>query len=137
MSKSTLISGIVNTVVWFILGYLFYGVMDVTGGYMTEAGKAVGKEMPDFFHMILGFLLMGLAFSMIYGKWARGVHNVPHGMRYGLLFALFIIGMNILWFSTSTMMSFTGILVECVLAIILYGIAGVLTSMVYAKFGDE
>jgi hypothetical protein len=137
MSKSTLISAVVNAVAWLFLCYLFYGVLELTNGYMTEGGMAVSKEMPDMLHMIIGFLIMGLAFAMIYGKWARGIHSASHGMRFGLLVALFLVGMNFVWFSTSTMMTFTGVLVECVLGVIMYGVAGVLTSLVFGRLGDQ
>jgi hypothetical protein len=35
------------------------------------------------------------------------------------------------------MMTFTGVLVECVLGVIMYGVAGVLTSLVFGRLGDQ
>lgn len=135
-SKSTIISTIVTTIWGFMGGYLLWGIL--AAPYLkAHAGTAVGvsKEMPDFPFLLIGCLISGLIFSLIYSKWARGNHSVSQGAQLGLLIGAFIgFGSGIISFATMNILDFSGTLLNGAIYMIHFMIMGILASFVYKKF---
>jgi hypothetical protein len=137
-SKTNLISTLVTTLWGFFGGYLLWGL--IGDPLMEDHALSAGlmKDPPDFIHLILGCLIVGLIFSAIYSKWARGAHNPSHGMQFGILIGLYSgLGSGLIDFSTANIMDLTGTFINAVIYVVHFAIMGVLASMVYKKFSPS
>ncbi len=94
------IATVVTAALIFLLDFLFYSViMDNPGG-----GECCMKEMPDMVWMILGDLLVALAFVVIYDKTAGGGSKMNRGINHGIWIAVFAsLGMGLVWYSVMEM----------------------------------
>jgi hypothetical protein len=140
MKKSTLIAGLGGAILLYLLNFLLYGMSGMMDGYATEAGAAIGRSDADMMHihLALGHVIIGLALAHIYSKWARGTHNFMHGFQLGAWVGVaFGLGMNLIWYATADFSSLTGHLIDSVWAIISYGIACGVISILTDKFEEE
>lgn len=137
MKSHVLIGGLILGAIMFILGGLFYGMSGIMDGFTTPEGMAAYKtdgEM-SFPLLIAGELVIGLALSMVYSKWARGTHNFGHGFQFGATVGVAMgLGLGLIWMATSKMMEPTGYIVDAIYSIVALGLASGLMSMFYAKF---
>lgn len=134
LTKTNLISTIV-TAIWAMLGgYLLWGIL--ADPYLADHVLTEGlmREEPDFFHLSLGCLFMGLAFSVLYGKWANGIYTIASGVVFGLWIAVLSgLGEGLIDYSTSNFLDISGTLLNFGITLIFYVIMGILASVVYAK----
>jgi hypothetical protein len=91
MDKRFLISGIVASVLFFILGFVVHGVL-MTEDYMRIKSMFRSEEeaMGNMPLMILAHIIMGFAFAWIY---SRGVSEAPwwmQGLRFGIAATLLV-----------------------------------------------
>ena len=138
-TKSNLLATLATGIYFFIVGYLIWGVLTVDF-FTAHAGSATGvmKEAPDMVFIALGCLLQALFLSTVYGKWARGVHNVKQGLDFGAFIGGFIgLGMGLLWYGTSNLSDLTGVFAEAVLDIIFMAVGGIIMALVYKATSSE
>jgi hypothetical protein len=135
MKTSTLVSGIVGGIVLWVLGFLFYGMANATAGYATPEGIAASRgDDIDMLWLTLGHIVFGIGASMLYGKWARGTHNLRHGLEFGLILGIVTgIGLNMIWFSTANFMAGMGHVVDGLFSVVASGIMGACIAFVYGK----
>lgn len=132
MKTSTLVSGIVGGIVLWILGFLFYGLMDGTGSYTTAEGAAVmrGEDM-SMLWLVIGHLIVGIAAAMLFHKWTRGTYSWRMGMEFGLTLGLVLaVGMSAIWFAVSNSMSGMGHVVDGIFNLVAYAIMGITIALV-------
>jgi len=137
MKKSTLLAGVAGFVVFYLLNWGFYGMLRINDGNMSEAmaGMMRGDAEMLHLHLALGQLIMTLVIAHIYGKWARGTHNFMHGLELGAWLGVgFGIGLNLIWYGTSTMMNMTGALIDGVWQVIALGITTGVIALVTGKY---
>ncbi len=137
MKKSTLLAGIAGFVVFYLLNWVFYGMLKINDGNMTEGGAAIMRGDADLLHihLALGQLIMALVIAHIYGKWARGTHNFMHGLELGAWLGVgFGIGLNLIWYGTSTWLNLTGALIDGVWQVVALGIATGVMAIVTGKY---
>lgn len=130
-SKSNLLATLAGTVTMFLLGYLIWGIatVDLMEGYTLNS---LMKDPPDFLFILLGNLFCAFAISTIYGKWARGHHSAKEGAELGVLFGIFVgFGIWFIQYATMEWMELTGYLINGVLEIIFYTVAGIVIALVY------
>lgn len=140
MKKSTLIAGLVGSVVYYLLNFLFYGALSVLEGYHSAGAEAVmrGDDSMLHIHLALGHLVTGFAVAHIYSKWARGTHSFFHGAQFGAMLGVaFGLGLNLVWYATSDMMNFTGHLIDSVYQIVALGITVGVISILTGKFEGD
>jgi uncharacterized membrane protein len=81
-----ILSGIAGGVVFFLLGYVFYGML-LSDFFMTHAGPAKGVNRATdhmlFLYIILGNLLFGFLLAYIFGK--ASVSTVSNGLVTGAI----------------------------------------------------
>jgi hypothetical protein len=135
MKKSILISGLVGAVVFYLLNMLFYAFSGVMDAYATDGGAAISRgENPLHIHLILGHLVMGIFLAQIYSKWTRGTHSFSQGAQLGaLLGVVFGVGLNLIWFATSSFMTSTGHIIDAAWQIIALGITCGVIAIVMNK----
>lgn len=86
MNKSLIYSTITGTIVYFLLGWLFYGIL------FTDLYPA--NEEHSMLFVFFGCLFYVLVFSRIYTRWAA-ISTFKSGAKAGLILGLiFAISMN-------------------------------------------
>ena len=138
MNKTTIFAGVAAGVVWYILGFLFYGMSGVMDGYMTDAGAAVMLPDDSINHVMLtlGHLVLGIIFAAIYSKWARGTHTFKHGAELGVMIALFFVGIALINIGVKNEMSTMGYVVDSIFGIVSMAIGGGVCALVFGKMDD-
>ncbi|MFM2369824.1 MAG: hypothetical protein RL619_2137 [Bacteroidota bacterium] len=79
--KNFLVSGIVGGIIYFLYGWLFYGIL------FKEAFPSNGNE--NYLMIFLGCLTFGLFTAYIFIKWA-GISNWITGFGAGAILGLFM-----------------------------------------------
>ncbi|MFV7236692.1 hypothetical protein [Flavobacterium sp. ZB4R12] len=79
--KNFLVSGIVGGIIYFLLGWLFYGIL------FKDAFPSNGNE--NYVMIFLGCLTFGLFTAYIFTKWA-GISNWITGFGAGAILGLFM-----------------------------------------------
>ena len=91
-TKSFLLSGIVGAIVYFLLGWLFYGVL------FTELHA--NNPEPCMWMIALGCLFMALLIALIYNRWAN-ISTFSTGLKAGFIIGLlYSLSMCFFWFSS-------------------------------------
>ena len=79
MNKSIIYSTITGTIVYFLLGWLFYGIL-FTDLYPPQEGQSM-------LFIVLGALFYVLIFSIVYARWAS-ISTFKSGAMAGLILGL-------------------------------------------------
>ena len=130
-SKSNVLATLAGAVTLFLLGFLIWGVatVDLFEEYVLSD---VMKDPPDFVFILLGNLFAAFAMSTLYGKWARGHHSAKEGVAFGIWIGVFVgLGIWFVQYATTTFMNLTGYLIDAVLEIVYYALAGMVIALVY------
>jgi hypothetical protein len=92
MDKKFWISGIVASLLFFLIGFLVHGVL-LTEDYMRLKAlmRPEAEAMANMPYMILAHVLMGFAFAWIYARGISGAPWVAQGLRFGVAVALLVI----------------------------------------------
>jgi hypothetical protein len=133
MARKILLSGIAGGVVFFLLGWVFYGVL--FAGFMADnAGSATGvaKEMAemDMWALMLGNLFLGFLLAIIFGNWA-GIKTVASGAKAGIILGLLMAaGFDFIWYGVSNLMNLTAVIVDILIFAIMAGISGIVVAVI-------
>ena len=131
-SKSNVLATVATTVVMFFFGYVLWGILAEKLIAEAHVLTNVMKEAPDFLFIAIGNLISAFALSSLYSKWARGHHSVKEGAEFGAWIGLFIgLGHGLIWYATSTLMDLTGHLLDFLLYLAFFVVAGIVISTVY------
>ena len=133
-SKSNLISTLVTAVWGYLGGWVLWGML--MDPILQEHNSATGmmKEMPDMFHLIIGCIIAGFAFSTIYGKWGSGNYSAMSGLTYGVWVGILLgFGEGLVNMAVMNMLDFTGTLLNGVTYVVFYAVMGLLAGLVYQK----
>lgn len=133
VNKNCILATLATFVTMFVLGYVIYEPL--LGGFFADnAGTATGviKETPVFWQIIVG-QLAGAALLVCALSW-RGAGNAAEGFKggalVGLLLSLYFGFINLGTMNTSTM---SAVLVDAVVSVVLWGVAGVVATMVLKR----
>jgi hypothetical protein len=128
------LSTVAGGVTLFVLGGIFYGwlLMDF---FMANAGTAIGamKEIPDWFHLVLGELMFAVLLTTVLGKWAR-VSGAGQGFTVGATFGLLLsVAMGLTFIGTMNITTPAAAAVDVVVSTIRTGVAGAVIGAVIAR----
>ncbi|MDX1470041.1 MAG: hypothetical protein R3213_00970 [Flavobacteriaceae bacterium] len=134
LTKTNLVSTLV-TGLWALFGgYLLWGILGETLLAGHELTLGLMRENPDFIHLSIGCLLAGLAFSVLYGKWANGIYTNASGIIFGAWVAVLIgLGEGLITYSTAELLDLSGTLINFGIYFVFYIIMGMLASLIYRK----
>src|SRR5688572_8757718 len=92
MNKKFLISGVVASLLFFLLGFLVHGVL-LTQDYMRLKAlfRPEDEAMGNMPYMILAHILMGFAFAWIYSQGVSGASWIAQGVRFGTAVMLLMV----------------------------------------------
>lgn len=134
-TKNNIISTIVTALWAFFGGYFLWGILgeSLMGG---QEGSATGvmKEVPDFFHLAIGCLILALAFSTIYKRWGASGYSASNGVQFGALVGLLQgFGSGIIDFATSNIVTFQGAIINGAIYFVFFIVMGLLAGLIYSK----
>lgn len=124
MNAKVLVGGIIGGLAFFLLGYLFYGLLMVdTLAKCTSCQRPM--EEINFVLLGLGNLFIGWTIAYIYSRMA-GVASFSGGMTAGALIGfLLALGFNLIDYATSTTVgSMTCMIYLVVIHVVMWGIVG-------------
>lgn len=121
-SNKFLIGGIVGGIVFFVLGYLFYGLLLKT--FFANNGMTVNMDKMVWWAMIVSNLLVGFLIAYILGK--ANVSSMGGGAGVGFVVGLLMsLSFDLMMYATAqTMMGMKGIAADTVVSAIIFAITG-------------
>ena|SRR5690242_1438095 len=131
-TKKFFLGGIAGGVAFFLLGYLFYGML-FSDFFSKNAGSATGvsRQMDQFvwWALILGNLLFGFILSYVAGK--AKIRTLGSGLIAGaILGILFAASFDFTSYGTSNLMTIKGVWADIVILGVMAAIAGAVVGLV-------
>ena len=131
-TKNFLIGGIVGGVLFFLLGWLFYGNL-FAGYFKDHPGTAtnVDRAMDQFqwWALILGNLLFGFLLAYIFSK--SGVTSLASGLVTGLVVGfLFSCSMDLVMYGTSNIMSKHTLAADIGITTVMWAVTGAVVGAI-------
>ncbi|MDE3184581.1 MAG: hypothetical protein KGM16_14275 [Bacteroidota bacterium] len=126
-----LAGGIIDAVIYFLLGYLFYGVL--LNSFFARNGMATDMSKFTWWAMILSTVASG--FLIAYVLSVAGATTMGKGFAIGFVVGLLMelsidLGM---YGMGQSMMDSSAIAVDAVITAVISGLAGLATGMVYGS----
>lgn len=122
--KKLLIGGFAGGITFFLLGWLFYGILLMD--FMTANSGASGnvsRPEPDFMYLLIGNLAIGFLIAYIFIK--AGVNSLTAGILTGAVIGLLMaVGYDCMIYATTTTMSKTGMAADVAASTVMMAIAG-------------
>jgi len=136
-SKTNLISTIIVALWAFLGGFLIWAVI-IDPFLVDHLGTATGvmKDQDDIImlYVALGSLIVGLAMSTLYSKWANGSHSMGQGANFGSCVGIIVgFGDRLVEYGVANVLDLTGTLVNGIAYVVFFSVMGILASIVYAK----
>ena len=122
--KKLLMGGIAGGVLFFLLGWLIYGMllMNFMNTHPGTAGN-IARAEPDFLYLIIGNLAMGFLMAYIFIK--AGINSLSRGLiTGGVIGLLMAVGYDCLMYATTTAVSKTGMAADVAASVVMSAIVG-------------
>ena len=123
-AKNLIISSVVGSLVYFMLGYLFYSVL-FTNIYPPS-------ENENLLFIYLGCLTFCILLAYIFLQWAGITDTMSGGKAGGIVGTLYGAGMNFFMYS-SQMPNYTNMITDVVINGIMGAIAGAVIAFVIGR----
>lgn len=138
-TKKFLIGGISGGIVYFLLGYLFYGNL-LSDFFMKNAGSAtgVGRAMDQFvwWSLALGNILGGCLLAYVFIK--SNISSAGSGLVTGAVVGLLVASSyDFISYATSNLMKTTGVLGDIGTFTVMSAIAGAVVGWVCGLIGKS
>jgi hypothetical protein len=128
-NSKIIIGGIVAGITFFILGFIFYGLL-LKNFLASQSMPGAYKEIPSFPMLILGQLLYGFVFALVIGTWGKA-SSAGDGAKKGFALALLMgAAYDITYYATSNIMTLQGMLVDIAVVVVMGVIAGAVVGAV-------
>ena len=126
MNTKVLVGGVIGGVVFFLLGWVIYGMLlgDTMNSYMNPACTKAEADM-NLGVLALGNLFWGLAFSYILSNWSGTMSIQTGAIASAIIGVLIAAAYDLMIYSTSTVMtSMTGVFIDLIITAVMCGIVG-------------
>ncbi len=133
-AKKVIMASLAGAVTLFLLGYIFYGVL-LMDFFNNAAGSyaSVYRQEPILWSIFLGELSMAVLLTIVFGRWAS-IKTFMGGLQGGAIIGLLVgLGMNLIFYGTTTLGTMTSTLVDPIISVIRLGIAGGVVGWVLGK----
>jgi VanZ family protein len=137
MNNRVILAGIAGGITNFLLGYIFY--VALFGEYFrTHAGTAtgVGREMPEWLPLILGNIVLGFLFAMIYNWWASISTFRTGAIRGAWIGFLMTLGIDLISLGTTNVSTTSSVLVDSLIGAVIGAIVGGVVGYVLGHKGE-
>lgn len=122
-TKNFLLASLAGGIVFFVSGFLFYGVL-LSDFMMMGSAEGVMKETPDFVPLILSQLIFGAFLTMVLRRWP-GAATLAQGAKTGASLGVMLgLGFSLVQYATMNVMNVALIPVEAVVGAIRGALAG-------------
>ncbi|NCG03824.1 MAG: DUF1761 family protein [Bacteroidetes bacterium] len=124
MNKSIIYSTITGTIVYFLLGWLFYGILFTD---LYPSNQEYSMQL-----VLLGSLFYVLVFSLIYARWAS-ISTFKSGAKVGLVLGIvYAISMNS-YYAASNGLNIEHFLTDVLIATVSTAIMGGVVALTIGK----
>ena len=127
--KKLFIGGIVGGILYFLLGWLIYGMLliDFMKGHSGIASNVDKAEM-DYLYLGIGNLAMGFLLAYIFVK--SNVNSMANGLiTGGIIGALVCIGVDCVMYGTTNVLSKTAMAADVAAMTVMSAIVGAVMGM--------
>jgi hypothetical protein len=133
------IATVVGAVFLLLLDMVWYTMVMKDSMNMPNARvDAAGEPAPDMMWMIISYVIFALAFVSIFSKWNGGGSKVNSGLNFGLWTGVMVgLGLNLMWFSLTTMMTLSQVLTDGVYTIVKYILLGIVVAYIAGAGGGD
>ena len=122
-TKNFLLASLAGGIVFFVSGFLFYGVL-LSDFMVAGSADGVMKETPDFVPLILSQLIFGAFLTMVLRRWP-GAATLAQGAKAGASLGVLLgLGFSLVQYATMNVMTAALIPVEAVVGAIRGALAG-------------
>ena len=122
-TKNFLLASLAGGIVFFVSGFLFYGVL-LSDFMVAGSAEGVMKETPDFVPLILSQLIFGAFLTMVLRRWP-GAGTLAQGAKAGASLGVLLgLGFSLVQYATMNVMNVALIPVEAVVGAIQGALAG-------------
>ena len=128
--KKLLMGGIAGGVLFFLLGWLIYGML-LMNFMSTHPGVAgnIEKNPPDYLYLIIGNLAMGFLMAYIFIK--ANINSLGSGFITGGVIGLLMgVGYDSVMYATTTVISKTGMAVDVAAFTVMTAIVGAVVGAI-------
>jgi hypothetical protein len=136
--KKIAIAGIAGGVVYFLLGWLVYGML-LKDYYATHTNTCMMRPETDmiWWAMIASCLLYGILFAYIFNRWAN-ITTLSAGLMGGGIISLLVgLSMSLGFYAYTTMYgTMTTIAVDIAVGVVMGAIVGAVVGLVLGKIKD-
>ena len=123
--KRFLVSGIIAGIAYFLLGWLFYGII-----FKDFFPK---NENENMLFIFLGCMTFGFFLSYIFTKWT-GIVRVNTGLYTGATIGLFIsLYTNFMFYSTTNAVPYKTMVIDIVITVVIGAIIGAIIAVSNSK----
>ena len=126
-TNKIIMSGLIGTVVAFLLGWLVYGML--LHNYMSEnmgsaTGVMKGDEDMNWIALILGHVAMGMLLALIYGRWAN-ISTFATGAKAGAVIGFLMTAMHaLISLGTSNIHAWNTAIIDMIAGAVITAIVG-------------
>lgn len=130
-TKNFLASGLVGGIVYFLLGWLFFGIL-----FVDFFPNQPEEDTHTLLMILLGCLTYGFFIAYIFGKWAQ-ISTAVAGAKAAAVIAVFIsLFYNFFHMAMNSEATYEMFALDTVLTIVSSAITGAVIAMVSSKMGD-
>jgi hypothetical protein len=136
--KKILLAGIAGAVVYFLLGWLFYGIL-LMNFFAENAGSATGvaKEPMLMWALVVGDLCWGFLLAVIFGCWTN-IRTWLGGAKAGAIIGLLSgAGVDFMMYGTSNLYNCTALIVDVIVVIVMTAISGAVVAVILGSGSKE
>jgi len=131
-AKKFLMSGIAGSVVYFLLGYLAYGILFKDAMMSTVAGVDRSMEDMVWWSLIAGNVAFGFLLAYIIGK--TGNTSIAGGAITGAVVAfLMSCGMDLIMHATTNLVSKNMMIYDVLISVLMFAITGAVIAIVWGS----
>jgi len=131
--KKLVIGGIAAGIIFFLLGWLIYGILLMD--YMTaHPGITAGynRTAPDMLYLAIGNLLLGFLLAFIFVK--ANIATLSNGLITGAVAGVLIVaGFNCMSYGLTTLVSKKMMLADVGGAVLVWAVTGALLGLILGK----
>ncbi len=131
VNNRTVLAALAGGLVSFLLSYLLRGQL-LAEFYRENAGTAAGimKNPPDTLAVLVGHLIIGLLYALLFSGWA-GISTARTGaIRGGWIGFLVFLSHNLILFGSSRYLNMNAVLVDSIVGGIMGAIVGAVVGSV-------
>ena len=124
-AKKFIMAALAGGVTLFVLGGIFYAIL-LADFFNSAAGDSVGtyRQEPIFWAILVGELCAAALVTLIFGRWAS-ISTFAGGAKAGAIFGVLLsLSFGLTMYGTTTLMSMAAVLVDPIVNLIRYVVAG-------------